>query len=153
MQNTNRGPIQSVSRAMDILRCFLDKKELSLAEISSMTALHKSTCSTLVTTLKNEQLLAQDPDTLKYRLGLTAYILGTYAEVDILSIARPFMVILNEKYQETVNLGTMDGTNIVYIDKLESAYSMRTCTKVGQKLPFYCTFHKELCLSQEHSEG
>ena len=64
-----KGPIQSVSRAAAILRCFFGVSELSLQEISQQVGLHKSTTSTLVAPLKNEGFLEQDPQTNKLPPG------------------------------------------------------------------------------------
>lgn len=134
-----KGPIQSVSRAAAILRCFFDHQELGLQEISEMVGLHKSTTSTLVTTLKNEQLLEQDSATSKYKLGMSSFLLGANAKINLKTITRPYLCSLNERFRETVNLAAPNGTDIIYINKIESEYSIRTCTRIGQRLPFYCT--------------
>ena len=134
-----KGPIQSVSRAAAILRCFYDRKELGLQEISTMVGLHKSTTATLVATLKNEQLLEQNPATSRYRLGIGAFLLGANSKIDLRTLTQPYLLALNQRFLETVNLAVPTGNEIVYINKIESEYSMRTCTKIGQHLPFYCT--------------
>ena len=139
MDKIGGGPIQSVSRAVAILRCFHEHEELGLQEISQMLDLHKSTTSTLVTTLRNERLLEQNPGTGKYRLGMEAFLLGSSTNINIRTVTRPYLAELNERFHETVNLTVPSGTDVVYIDKMESEYSMRTCTRIGQKLPFYCT--------------
>jgi IclR family KDG regulon transcriptional repressor len=134
-----KGPIQSVSRAAAILRCFYDRQELGLQEISTRVGLHKSTTATLVATLKNEQLLEQDPTTSRYRLGIGAFLLGANSKIDLRTLTQPYLLALNQRFLETVNLAVPAGGEIVYIDKIESEYSMRTCTRIGQRLPFYCT--------------
>lgn len=139
MDRIGKGPIQSVSRAVAILRCFHEHEELGLQEISQMLDLHKSTTSTLVTTLRNERLLEQNPKNGKYRLGMESFLLGSSTKINIRTVTRPYLVELNERFHETVNLTVPSGTDVVYIDKMESEYSMRTCTRIGQKLPFYCT--------------
>lgn len=138
-ENSIKGPIQSVSRAAAILRCFFDYQTLSLQEISNMVGLHKSTTSTLVTTLKNEQFLEQEPGTSRYRLGMNSFLLGANTKINLRTITQPYLLSLNERFRETVNLAAPDGSDIIYVNKLESEYSMRTCTRIGQRLPFYCT--------------
>lgn len=138
-ENSIRGPIQSVSRAAAILRCFFSASELSLQEISTQVGLHKSTTSTLVATLKNEGLLEQDPKSSKYRLGMAAFLLGANASIDLSTIAQPFLLALSGRFHETVNLAAPYGSNVIYLNKIESAHSMRTCTQIGHCLPFYCT--------------
>ena len=140
MEEQNRkGPIQSVSRAAAILRCFYGQRELSLQEICQQVGLHKSTTATLIATLKNEQLLEQDPVNSKYRLGLGVFMLGAEASLDLRELALPYLEALNRQFRETVNLAAPADTNIVYIHKIESEYSMRTCTRIGGQLPFHCT--------------
>lgn len=139
MDKIGGGPIQSVSRAVAILRCFHEHEELGIQEISQLLDLHKSTTSTLVTTLRNERLLEQNPENGKYRLGMEAFLLGSSTRINVRTVTRPYLVELNERFHETVNLTVPSGTDVVYIDKMESEYSMRTCTRIGQKLPFYCT--------------
>ena len=118
-----KGPIQSVSRAAAILRCFFDSAELSLQEISERVELHKSTTSTLVTTLKNEHFLEQDPQTNKYRLGMTAFLLGANSNINLSTITQPFLLELNGKYRETVNLAAPIGSDIIYLNKIDSEHS------------------------------
>ena len=108
-----KGPIQSVSRAAAILRCFFGVSELSLQEISQQVGLHKSTTSTLVATLKNEGFLEQDPQTSKYRLGMTAFLLGANASIDLSTIAQPFLQSLSGRFHETVNLAAPYGSDII----------------------------------------
>lgn len=134
-----KGPIQSVSRAAAILRCFYEHQELGLQEISDQVGLHKSTTATLVATLKNEQLLEQDPAASKYRLGMGAFLLGANTKINLRSMTLPYLSALNEHFLETVNLAAPTGSDVIYINKIDSEYSMRTCTRIGQRLPFYCT--------------
>ena len=51
------APIQSVERAIWILKCFERHVELSLTEISHMLSLHKSTVFGLISTLVAYRLL------------------------------------------------------------------------------------------------
>jgi IclR family KDG regulon transcriptional repressor len=68
-KNSNKGTIQSVERAIAILRCFDNYPVLRITEISKMLSLHKSTVYGLVNTMVKEKLLEQDKESGKYRLG------------------------------------------------------------------------------------
>lgn len=148
-----KGPIQSVSRAAAILRCFFSNSELSLQEISEQVGLHKSTTSTLVTTLKNEHFLEQDPKTSKYQLGMTAFLLGANSNINLSTIAQPFLMSLNGRFRETVNLAAPLGSDIIYLNKVDSAHSMRTCTRIGHCLPFYCTANGKIIFAYYPQES
>jgi len=131
--------IQSVSRAISILRCFDGKSLLGLSEISRLLGLHKSTTSGIVNTLKAEGFLEQDDLTGKLRLGLGLFSLAVQARRDLTEICDPYLTALLELTGETVNLAVLDKLDIVYIGKKESSHSVRISTSVGTHLPVYCT--------------
>ena len=54
-------------------------------------------------------------------------------------MALPYMEELNKRVGETIHLVVMDGFEIVYINKVESVQSLRIATRVGGRLPAYCT--------------
>ena len=131
--------IQSVERAVQILRCFGDRELLGVTEIASMTQLNKSTAFGLVTTLTETGLLEQDELTGRYRLGLELFRLGSRVNADTRRLVAPALDALAEQLEETVNFVRPEGSNVVYLVKRESLQSMRICTKMGQSLPMYCT--------------
>ena len=141
-QNSNNSQlIQSVSRAVDILRCFAGGKELRLSEIVSMVGLHKSTVAGIVNTLKAEGFLEQDSHTNRMQLGLELFTLAVNARRNLELICEPYLNKLLQLSGETVNLAVLDvdRSEIVYIAKEESTRSVRIGTSVGKRVPIYCT--------------
>jgi len=139
MKTRKQPPIQSITRAISILRCFTDKQELGLTEISAMLGLHKSTTAGIVNTLKDEALLVQNKENGKLRLGIELFCLAVNAKMELGELVMPYLDRLLLETEETVNLAVRDGLHIVYIEKKESPHSMRICTSVGKRLPLYCT--------------
>jgi len=133
------GSIQSVSRAIAILRCFNVKRELGITEISQIIGLHKSTVAGIVNTLRAEKFLDHNPENGKYQLGIGLFQVSVNAKLMLRTTCQPYLLQLMEQFGETVNLALPDETDIVYIEKMESLHSVRICTKIGQKIPFYCT--------------
>ncbi|SHI17537.1 transcriptional regulator, IclR family [Sporobacter termitidis DSM 10068] len=131
--------IQSVSRAVAILKCFTGNPELGLAELSRMVGLHKSTTAGIVNTLKAEGFLEQNEKTGRLRLGLELFSLAVQARHGLSEICEPYLNSLLDFTGETVNLAVLDKTEIVYIAKKESSHSIRISTSVGARLPVYCT--------------
>ncbi len=131
--------IQSVDRAVRVLECFHDAELLGITEISNKLGLYKSTTFGLVNTLTSHRLLEQDPATGKYRLGIEMFRLGSKTRINIREICLPHIRQLVDVLGETVNLVIQDGKKVVYIEKQESPHSMRICTQIGQRSPFYCT--------------
>lgn len=134
--------VQSVDRAIMILKCFSEKKkELKLSEIAEEVSLNKSTTHGIVSTLKHHQLLDQNPDSQKYKLGLFLMQLGDLVadSMDVIKIAHPFIVKISEQIDETVHLASLDKLEVVYIQKEEPFQAMRVSTYVGARNPAHCT--------------
>lgn len=133
------APIQSVERAIWILKCFEKRNELSLSEISRMLSLHKSTAFGLVSTLTAYRFLEQDDSSGKYRLGLELFRMGSRVNKDLRSIVAPYLDKLVHICEETVNFLIPDGAYVIYLEKKESNRSMRIETSLGQWEPMYRT--------------
>lgn len=131
--------IQSVNRAVEILRCFESKELLGITEIAEKTGLNKSTAFGIVATLAAEGLLEQDDSTGRYRLGLELFRLGSLVNTSTRRLVMPELEKLAQSLEETVNYVRPEGGDVVYLIKKESSHSMRICTKTGQRLPMYCT--------------
>lgn len=131
--------IQAVERAVRILNCFEEQELLGITEIAEKTNLNKSTAFGLVTTLTETGLLEHDSATNRYRLGLALFRLGKRVNADLQRLVMPAMDALVEQLEETVNFVRPSGGDVIYIVKKESPHSMRICTKIGQRLPMYCT--------------
>lgn len=131
--------IQSVERAIWILKCFEQHDLLSLSDISRMMQLHKSTTFGLVSTLSAYQLLEQDPETGKYRLGIELFRLGNKVNIDLRSLVAPYLNRLMDICNETVNFVIPDGEYILYMEKKECSRSMRISTTIGHREPLYRT--------------
>lgn len=138
--NTSKEPnVQSVSRAIQIIKCFKQQPSLNLTDIGNLVGLHKSTAYGIITTLKNEGFLEKDESTGNYRLGHELFDLAACYEINIRKVAAPYITELSNLTQETVNLVIPDDNCVVYVDKCESKHPMRISTRIGTKLPMYCT--------------
>ncbi|MDR1192960.1 MAG: IclR family transcriptional regulator [Peptococcaceae bacterium] len=131
--------IQSVERAVAILRCFEEQEELGVTEIGEMLGLHKSTAFGLIHTLRKEKLLWQNEATGKLRLGIELFRLSAAIKLNLKNICEPYLSELLRITRETVNLVVRDENSVVFIEKKEGPHSVRICTRVGQRLPLYCT--------------
>lgn len=131
--------IQSIERAVMILRCFEEKELLGVTEIAAKVDLNKSTAFSLINTLSELGLLDQDAVTGRYRLGLELFRLGTLVNSDARRLVMPTLEMLATELKETINFVRPDGSDVVYLIKKESPHSMRICTRTGQRLPMYCS--------------
>ncbi len=141
MANKNGVIIQSVSRALGILKCFENFSELGLIEISDMMNLSKSTAYGLVNTLVSSGFLEQSYDSKKYKLGIKNFELGNYVKkrMDITKEARPYLEILLNQFHETIHIAKHYDGEVVYIDKVEGSDFSIVSSQVGRRAPMHCT--------------
>ncbi|WMJ78337.1 MULTISPECIES: IclR family transcriptional regulator [unclassified Sedimentibacter] len=136
------GKVLSVDKALLIIRLLAEKgREMKLTEISDELDINKSTLHGLISTLKYHGFVDQDGKTQKYRLGLYLIQLGDIASksLNIIQITTPIIENVCNKLQETVHIGSLDNSEVVYVNKKESKQSMRIYTNIGARNPAYCT--------------
>jgi DNA-binding IclR family transcriptional regulator len=143
-QPANRSPyrVQVLDRALAILDTLsAEGPDLSLADVAAALGLHKSTAHRLIMVLERHKLIERNSDNGRYRLGLKLFELGTkaVAKLDLRERARPFLERLVLETSETVHLCILDDSEVVYLDKVEPARSVRMASSVGRRNPAYCT--------------
>ena len=134
---------KSAARAMDILNLFAEQKDdLTMAEVSKMLDMPKSSAFELLYTLVDREYLEIADKKLKsFKLGIKAFHTGiAYLEkTDLRKEAHPLLEAMMEKIQETVFLVTESKGKVVYIDKVESPKSVKTFSNLGTTNPMHCT--------------
>lgn len=147
---TNRKHIQSLTRAIDIIE-FISRNgnSASLTQISQNLGLSKSTIHGLISTLEDFNYIYQDQSTGIYQLGIKLFEMGqvVYSSMDLRAIAHPILTELSQKYQETVHLALLSGSEVVYIEKVDSSRSIRIISEIGGRNPTYCTGVGKVLLS------
>ena len=139
MKDNNVRSIQSVDRAIQILKCFDNQEELGVTEISKLLGLHKSTTFGLVYTLHANGILEQNESNGKYKLGLEIFRIANNVNTSLRHIVIPYLKELVKIYKETANLVIFQDLSVLYLEKVESSYSMRISTTVGGEKPLHCT--------------
>jgi DNA-binding IclR family transcriptional regulator len=91
--------------------------------------------------LERHRLVDKHPDTGRYRLGLRLFELGSKAisVLDLRERSRPFLDQVLSETQETVHLCILDEGEVLYLEKLEPQRSVRLASRVGRRVPAYCT--------------
>ena len=133
---------RSLSRGLDILERLSDEPGgLELHEIARVLAMPKSSAFNLVHTLVDKKYLVYNPDTARYSLSMRMFEIGASAVKGDSgeTVVHRYMVEIFEGCQETIHCGVMDGTDVVYIDKVESSHSIRMTSRVGMRFPLFAT--------------
>lgn len=131
-----------LDRVVAILDSFqLGSSQLGVTELSKGLGLHKSTVHRLLEALQSYRLVAQDPESEKYSLGLKLFELGSraVASFDVHERSKPVLERLVAETGETAHLCILDQSEVLYLEKCESAKTLRIPSRVGQRNPSYCT--------------
>ena len=113
---------------------------MRFTEILDRSDLPRGTLHRQLSNLVGEGLLSVGSDH-SYSLGLRllGFASRTWAANEFRSVAEPHLRELNEATEETVHLGVLNGTEIVYLDKVESRRMFRMYSQIGIASPVYCT--------------
>jgi IclR family pca regulon transcriptional regulator len=144
---------QSLERGLAILSCFTAKRPvLGIADIADELGMSRSTTHRYVITLVALGYLEQGASR-KYRLGLRVADLGLSAlnSTGLREHARPYLEELRQRTSYTASLAVLDGTEVLYIDRVRSFRRSQGRTDLeqspGSRLPAYCTAMGKLLLA------
>jgi len=149
-----KGPVQALDRAFTLVEIIANSPEpLSLKKITELAGLPKPTVYRILSSLEIWGYVEQDNEKM-YRLGTKLMVLGNIVEekLEIRKIARPFLEKLNQETKETVFLGVLDKGRSLYIDKLESHYSVRLFSRIGTRNYVHSTSLGKCLLSELKEE-
>lgn len=128
-----------LGRIATIMNAFKgSQRVLSLSELSSRTGLPKSTLHRLGDQLCSVGWLERYPG--GYRIGIGLFELGNLAVegTRLHSAALPHLRALAAKTGMGVQLAILDGSDVVYLDRIEPA-NFKLPTRRGGRNPAYCT--------------
>jgi DNA-binding IclR family transcriptional regulator len=142
MPANHESPSVAVERALAMLEAVASEPEgLSNAEISRKLQIPKSSASYILRTLETQGYLNRDASSGKYRVGLKILSLsrGALSGIDVREVALPIMRHLVEKTNLTCHLAILDGSDAVYIEKVEPTGFLRVDTWVGRRMRVHAT--------------
>ena len=134
--------VQSIDRAFDIIELLSQElRGVAMTEIGRRLNLNKSTVHRLLSSLRERGYIEKDTETGNYKLGLGFVELASLYlnNLELKIEASPLLNQLTRKTGQTAFLATMDETEIVYIDKVETYNSLRRYTIIGKRLPVHAT--------------
>lgn len=137
-QQTGARRVQAVDHAVQILDCFLDgQKSLGLREIAGELNLNKSSVYRLLETLVIGGLLAKDPFSRGYTLGIKlvqlAQRLGT--RFALTETAMPLLQRLRDETGETSALHVRIGAQRLCVAQLASSQPVRMMLEMDRPYP------------------
>lgn len=140
VQSVATDEVSVVARTAALLDAFdLRHPALGLSELARRSRLPKATTHRLATQLVAQGLLERSAD--RYRLGVRLFELGQRVPRPraLRDAAVPFLEDLYLASRETVHLATLDGDEVLYIERLVGHDSDRTPSQVAGRMPLHST--------------
>lgn len=135
-------PVKSTARTLEVLEeLAAAPAALTLGEIARALSIPKSSLHGILRTMEHYGWVESDGTAHRFRIGLRALQAGAaYADTDdVVALTADTLDWLVDVLDETVHLGRLDGTDIIYIAKRETRQPLRMYSSVGRRLPAYGT--------------
>jgi IclR family KDG regulon transcriptional repressor len=132
--------VSAAARALAVLESLSRSRSVGLEELSREINLAKPTAYRFLLTLQELGYARRDEGD-RWAMTLKAFNVGSRAldHIDLYSAARPVADALADELGETVHMGVLEGDSAVYVLKVESRYTIRMFSRVGRRIPLYCT--------------
>lgn len=133
--STEHMPTIRVLEVLSVLAA--ENTGISLTQLSGKTGILKGTLYPILKTLAERRYINYDENTQLYFLGIACSILSrSFFEKSywLKMVHREMNNIVNE-CNEVCQMGILDGPDVLYIDKVQSAQKVQLVSNIGTRLP------------------
>ncbi|WP_304236842.1 IclR family transcriptional regulator C-terminal domain-containing protein [Jiulongibacter sediminis] len=132
--------VQSLDKGLRVLLVFSkEQRPLTLSEVAAQTQMSRAAARRFLLTFTHLGYMQTDGK----HFSLTAKVLDLgysyISSMDIIDIAKPFMLKLSQELNESCSIGEIQNTDIVYIVQEQVARVMTVSLKVGSRIPAHVT--------------
>lgn len=142
MSGSESTGVKSAGRVLDVLEHLaMTPDGVSFPALLTALGLPKSSLHALLATLVDRGWVYLHESTRQYRIGVRAWQTGrSFVGLDTLAqLAQPHLEAARDEINETVQLAVLDGTDNVYVAKVDSQHPLQLVSRVGARLPAYAT--------------
>lgn len=132
---------KTVAKAIKALELLCRAEQpLGVTQVARALGLNKSNAHRVLGTLlalgyvRRAENAAYAPSLKLYELGALVW-----SRNDLGRVAKPYLANLCARTGETVFVTVLDGSDVLYLEKQESAHPVRIAATVGGRLPGYCS--------------
>lgn len=134
--------VGALVRGLEVLRAFdTARSSLSLTELANVLGWSRSMPYRFVHTLQRLGYLQQDSQTKRYSLGPQVLELGFeyLHSLQLPDLAQPYLERLREETGASAHLGILEGSEVVYIARVQTRLMSASNIHVGSRLPAHAT--------------
>lgn len=146
--------VAAVLKVFAILQALGEGSDVGISELSLRLAMPKATVYRFLQTMKTLGYVRQEADSERYGLAMKLYELGTKAlqYPELVELSKHHMQLLADKTGETVHLGTLIDSEIIYVHKVDSRHMLGMYSRIGRRAPLHCTAIGKVLMAWEHPE-
>lgn len=137
----NLLPGALIVKAFAVIHALSQRQEMGIKALALETQMSGAMVYKCILTLCQLGYAYQNEQTQQY--GLTLKLASVCSNIlnhyNITEMSMPLMKNLGEKVGETIHLALREGTELIYLYKIDSAQSLRLYSRVGKMAPLYCT--------------
>ncbi|WP_223309015.1 IclR family transcriptional regulator (plasmid) [Glutamicibacter sp. PAEs-4] len=139
-----------MDNALKVVYLLGNHDEVRLSEVAELLGVASSTAHRLLAALQYRGFSIQNPLNKTYKPGpaLSQISYSILQRFDVRTEVRPLLIQIQREFRETVHLAVREGTNVRYIDGLESPQTVRVVSRVGQLLPANCSSSGKALLAE-----
>jgi DNA-binding IclR family transcriptional regulator len=136
------GGVPAIDRALNVLECLSQsRKGYSVSELSRRLSLPKSSVHLILRTLERRGYLQKQSAGGRYRFGMKLIALSRSAldGVELRDEARAALAALAQRTALTVHMGVLERSEIVIIERIDSASAIRVVSWIGRRMDLNST--------------
>lgn len=144
-----------LEKALCILELVAGEEDgLLFTDIVDRLEIPKSSAHSLLFTLESMGYLEKKESTKKYRVGLKAFEIGSaFSERDgLYRYVKEILKELVEEVGETAHYATLDGVDVVYLNKYDCSHVVRMISHIGKRVPAHATAIGKAILAAKENE-
>ena len=132
--------INALAKGISVLELLAENGELTVSAVAEKLGFNRAGSHRFLATLRELGYVEKKSDN-RYFLTVKLLELGMKVanHFEIRKAARPFMQELSIAFRETVNLGYLDGLDVLHLDKIDGLEILRMDSSIGSRAPAYCT--------------
>lgn len=136
MKASEKYLVPALLRACSILELAAERGSISFSEVQTELNLSKSSAYSLIQTLLHTNCLRHARESNRYSLGLQLFSWGSsaLAGMDVRDEALPIMRKLVDEVNQTCHLGILEGTEAVYLAKVDCSANLIVRSWVGKRI-------------------
>lgn len=142
--------VPATLRAVSVLEALAAaERPMALAELTGAVRLPKPTLYRMLAMLESAGLVVREPGARRYVPGSRLAALGrnVMLNASLRAERRAILARLVEEIGETCNFTMLDAAQVIYLDRVETAWPLRMTLTSGSHVPLHCTASGKLLLA------